>query len=90
MNGFACFISTVWDLLFRFNDFQKLIVSICHLSFSLQSFQYLKTKDNVAQNFLKHIGNSSVNELLLKVVQCDETAEGSGIVKVCLIILFFY
>mmetsp|Transcript_30167 Transcript_30167/g.84270 ORF Transcript_30167/g.84270 Transcript_30167/m.84270 type:complete len:593 (+) Transcript_30167:130-1908(+) len=46
-----------------------------------ESFNYLKTKENMAQKFLKHIGNSAVNELLLKIVQCDETAEGSGIVK---------
>ena len=47
-----------------------------------QSFSYLKSKENIVQSFLKHIGNASVNELLLKLIQCNETQEGSGIVKV--------
>ena len=46
-----------------------------------ESFSYLKSKDHIVLKFLNHIGNAAVNELLLKLIQCDETQEGSGIVK---------
>jgi len=46
-----------------------------------ESFSYLKSKTNIVQKFLNHIEVASVNELLLKLIQCDETQEGSGIVQ---------
>jgi len=46
-----------------------------------ESFSYLKSKNNIVQKFLNHIEVPSVNELLLKLIQCDETQEGSGIVQ---------
>jgi len=46
-----------------------------------ESFAYLKTKETIVKSFLTHIGNASVNELLLKLIQCEETQEGNGVVE---------
>jgi hypothetical protein len=36
-------------------------------------------KNNMIVHFIKHLNNASVMDLLLKVISCEETSEGSGI-----------
>ena len=42
------------------------------------------------KSFLTHIGNASVNELLLKLIQCEETQEGNGVVEVPFSFFLFF
>lgn len=43
-----------------------------------QTVEYMK-KNNMIVHFIKHLNNASVMDLLLKVISCEETSEGSGI-----------
>jgi len=43
-----------------------------------ETIQYLKEQEKTIPRFLKHLGNASVMELLLKVVACQDASEGSG------------
>jgi len=42
---------------------------------------YLKQKQEVVQTFLKHVGNASVMDFLLKVIQSDDAAEDTGVLQ---------
>ena len=35
----------------------------------------------MVDHFIKHLSNASVMDLLLKVISCEETAEGTGILE---------
>eukprot|EP01119_Soliformovum_irregulare_P020923 TRINITY_DN684_c0_g1_i1.p1 TRINITY_DN684_c0_g1~~TRINITY_DN684_c0_g1_i1.p1 ORF type:complete len:531 (-),score=148.79 TRINITY_DN684_c0_g1_i1:183-1775(-) len=42
---------------------------------------YLKQKQDIVQTFLKHVGNASVMDFLLKVIQSDDVAEDTGVLQ---------
>lgn len=42
----------------------------------------MKKKENIISIFLKHIGNTSVMDLLLKIITCEDQAEGTGTLEV--------
>jgi hypothetical protein len=44
--------------------------------------QFVKSQPELMVHVLKHIGNSSVAELLLKIISVEEVPEGQGIVAV--------
>jgi len=46
-----------------------------------ETVAYLKTKKDIISHFLKHLGNASVMDLLLKVIACEETSDGVGILE---------
>jgi serine/threonine-protein phosphatase 6 regulatory subunit 3 len=52
--------------------------SLTHPSLTQQTVEYMK-KNNMIVHFIKHLNNASVMDLLLKVISCEETSEGSGI-----------
>lgn len=43
-----------------------------------ETITYLKGRKNVIQHFLKHLGNASIMDLLLKVIASEDTTDGSG------------
>lgn len=43
-----------------------------------ETIAYLKKKGNIIEKFIKHLGNSSVMDLLLKIISCEETPEGQS------------
>eukprot|EP01114_Cavostelium_apophysatum_P018918 TRINITY_DN594_c0_g1_i1.p1 TRINITY_DN594_c0_g1~~TRINITY_DN594_c0_g1_i1.p1 ORF type:complete len:566 (-),score=171.55 TRINITY_DN594_c0_g1_i1:86-1783(-) len=43
-----------------------------------ETIAFMKTRQNIVADFLKHLGNASVIELLLKVIACEDTTDGSG------------
>jgi len=43
-----------------------------------ETITYLKTRKDIVNHFLKHLGNSSVMDLLLKVIACEDTTDGAG------------
>lgn len=51
-----------------------------------QMVAYLKERKNIINTFLKHIGNVSIIDLLLKIIGSDDLAEGTGVleVRICL------
>jgi hypothetical protein len=42
----------------------------------------MKARRDIIGQFLKHLGNASVMDLLLKVIQCEDTNDGSGTLEV--------
>lgn len=46
-----------------------------------ETIQYLRKVPNVIEKFIDHLANSSVMELLLKIIACEDTVEGSGVLK---------
>lgn len=43
-----------------------------------ETVAYLKKKGNIIEKFIKHLGNSAVMDLLLKIISCEETPEGQS------------
>lgn len=43
-----------------------------------ETIAYMKTRKNIIPHFLKHLGNASVIDLLLKIIACEDTTDGSG------------
>jgi len=43
-----------------------------------ETIDYMKQQKNIIQNFLKHTGNASVMDLLLKVIACEDSTDGAG------------
>jgi hypothetical protein len=48
---------------------------------------YLKNKKNIIGTFLKHVGNTSVMDFLLKVIASEDSPEGTGILEVIIIVI---
>jgi len=46
-----------------------------------ETIAYMKEKKSIIPSFIKHLGNSSVMDLLLKVIACEDTPDGSGILE---------
>jgi len=44
-----------------------------------ETIAYMKEKKNIISSFIKHLGNSSIMDLLLKVIACEDTPDGSGV-----------
>lgn len=42
----------------------------------------MRDKKEIISSFIKHLGNSSVMDLLLKVIACEDTPDGSGVLEV--------
>ncbi|KAI9337958.1 SIT4 phosphatase-associated protein-domain-containing protein [Obelidium mucronatum] len=43
--------------------------------------EFVKTQPNSVSNILTHVGNSSIAELLLKIISLEEIPEGAGVVS---------
>jgi hypothetical protein len=43
-----------------------------------ETIEYMKEKKDIIPHFLKHLGNASVMDLLLKVIACEDTPDGGG------------
>lgn len=43
-----------------------------------ETIAYLKSRKQIINSFLKHLGNSSVMDLLLKIIACEDTTDGNG------------
>lgn len=43
-----------------------------------ETIEYMKQRKDIIGQFLKHLGNASVMDLLLKVIQCEDTNDGAG------------
>lgn len=43
-----------------------------------ETIAYLKSRKNVISHFLKHLGNASIMDLLLKVIASEDTTDGAG------------
>lgn len=43
-----------------------------------ETIAYLKKKGNIIDQFIKHLNNSAVMDLLLKIISCEETQEGQN------------
>jgi len=46
-----------------------------------ETINFLKERKNIIGTFLKHVGNASVMDLLLKVISCEDTTEGAGVLQ---------
>eukprot|EP01099_Mayorella_cantabrigiensis_P008889 TRINITY_DN89_c0_g3_i2.p1 TRINITY_DN89_c0_g3~~TRINITY_DN89_c0_g3_i2.p1 ORF type:complete len:321 (+),score=81.64 TRINITY_DN89_c0_g3_i2:163-1125(+) len=46
-----------------------------------KTLTFMKKKDDLVEKFIKHLGSSAVMDLLLKVIACEETPEGKGILE---------
>lgn len=46
-----------------------------------ETISFLKERKNTISNFLKHLGNASVMDLLLKIIACEDTTDGAGILQ---------
>jgi len=46
-----------------------------------ETVSYMKDKKTIIPSFIKHLGNSSVMDLLLKVIASEDTPEGSGVLE---------
>jgi hypothetical protein len=42
----------------------------------------MKEKKDIISSFIKHLGNSSIMDLLLKVIACEDTPDGAGVLEV--------
>eukprot|EP01099_Mayorella_cantabrigiensis_P000428 TRINITY_DN1195_c0_g1_i2.p1 TRINITY_DN1195_c0_g1~~TRINITY_DN1195_c0_g1_i2.p1 ORF type:complete len:379 (-),score=79.26 TRINITY_DN1195_c0_g1_i2:468-1604(-) len=45
------------------------------------TINFMKKKENLIENFVKHLGSAAVMDLLLKLIACEETSEGKGILE---------
>ena len=52
------------------------------LTFFFKTIEYLRQRKDLIPNFLKHLGNASVMDLLLKVIACEDTTDGAGTLEV--------
>lgn len=43
-----------------------------------ETIEYMRQRKDLIPNFLKHLGNASVMDLLLKVIACEDTTDGAG------------
>jgi len=46
-----------------------------------ETISYMKDKKSIIASFIKHLGNSSIMDLLLKVIACEDTPDGSGVLE---------
>jgi len=46
-----------------------------------ETIAYMKDKKGIISSFIKHLGNSSVMDLLLKVIASEDTPDGAGILE---------
>jgi len=80
------------DLLYAFLDKAPplnalLMTYICRVAGVLlqrkisETIAYMKSKENIIAKFIKHLANSSVMDLLLKIIACEDTVEGSGVLE---------
>lgn len=46
-----------------------------------ETIGYLKTKKTIVSQFLKHLGNASIMDLLLKIIACEDQSEGAGVLE---------
>jgi len=46
-----------------------------------ETIAYMKDKKNIIPSFIKHLGNSSVMDLLLKVIASEDTPDGAGVLE---------
>lgn len=44
-----------------------------------ETISHMKEKKDVIPSFIKHLGNASVMDLLLKLISCEDTPEGAGV-----------
>ncbi len=50
-----------------------------------QTIAFMKEKQNIIPSFIKHLGNSSVMDLLLKVIASEDTPDGVGVLAVLVV-----
>jgi len=46
-----------------------------------ETIDYMKERRDIIGQFLKHLGNASVMDLLLKVIQCEDSNDGVGVLE---------
>jgi len=46
-----------------------------------QTIAYLKQKEGMIDKFIRHLGSSAVMDLLLKLIACEDTSEGKGVLE---------
>eukprot|EP01099_Mayorella_cantabrigiensis_P004534 TRINITY_DN3418_c1_g2_i1.p1 TRINITY_DN3418_c1_g2~~TRINITY_DN3418_c1_g2_i1.p1 ORF type:complete len:614 (-),score=156.00 TRINITY_DN3418_c1_g2_i1:215-2056(-) len=46
-----------------------------------QTIKYLKQRDEIIDKFIRHLGSSAVMDLLLKLIACEDTSEGKGVLE---------
>jgi len=46
-----------------------------------ETIEYMKERRDIIGQFLKHLGNASVMDLLLKVIQCEDSNDGVGVLE---------
>jgi hypothetical protein len=46
-----------------------------------ETIAFMKEKKDIISSFIKHLGNSSIMDLLLKVIACEDTPDGAGVLE---------
>jgi len=46
-----------------------------------QTIKYLKQKEGMIDKFIQHLGSSAVMDLMLKLIACEDTSEGKGVLE---------
>lgn len=46
-----------------------------------ETIAYMKERKDIIPSFIKHLGNASIMDLLLKVIACEDTPDGSGVLE---------
>lgn len=46
-----------------------------------ETIAFMREKKDIISSFIKHLGNSSIMDLLLKVIACEDTPDGAGVLE---------